>query len=72
MLFAAHLPNHLNESQLFLVGAMGKVEANNIHPRAHQIAKHRLRIGSGTERGDDLRTAWMGLSFRLDSTNGIV
>ncbi len=44
MLFAANLANHLNEGQLLFVSAVRKVQANNIHSRAHQITKHRLGI----------------------------
>ena len=35
MLFAAYFANHLDKGKLFLVRAVGEIQANNIDSRAH-------------------------------------
>ncbi len=55
--FAADLADHLDECQLFLVGAMRKVEANNVDAGANQFAKYGLGIGRRTESRNNFRTA---------------
>ena len=56
-LFAAHFADHLDERQLFLVSAVGKIQAHHIDAGADQLAKNRLGVRSGSERGDNLCAA---------------
>ena len=56
-LLAAHLADHLDQRQLLLVGAVGKVQANHIHAGANQIAEDGLGVGGGAKRGDNFCAA---------------
>jgi hypothetical protein len=56
-LLAAYLADHLDQRQLFLVRAVGEVEAHHIHAGAHQLAEDRLGVGSRPESSDNLCAA---------------
>jgi hypothetical protein len=60
-LFAAHLADHLDQRQLLLVRAVGKVEADHIDAGAHQIAEDGLGVrGRSPEWRQSLRGVAMG------------
>jgi hypothetical protein len=56
-LLVAHLADHLDQRQLFLVGAVGKVQADHIDARADQIAEDWFGVGGRSQRGDNLGAA---------------
>ena len=53
-LFTADFADHLDQGQLFFVGAMGKVEADDVDAGANQIAEDGLGVGCRPEGSDDL------------------
>ena len=56
-LFAADLADHLDEAQFFLVGAVGKVEADDVYAGTNEVPEDGLGVGGGSESGDDFCAA---------------
>ena len=59
-LLAAYLADHLDQRQLFLVGAMRKIQARHIDPRPHQVPEDALILAGGTQGSHDLGSALGG------------
>ena len=57
---AADFTNHLDHRQLLLVGAVGKVQPDDIDASADQIPEDGHGVGGRAERGDDLGAALGG------------
>ena len=56
-LFLAHLADLLDDGGLALVAAVGKIEPDDVHAGADQVANDGLGVGGGPERGDNFGAA---------------
>ena len=65
-LFPAHFANHLDQRQLFFVGSVGKIQANHIDARAHQLAENRFSIRRRPQSGNNFCAA-LNRGFDSDS-----
>jgi hypothetical protein len=59
-LLAAHRADHLDQRQFLLVGAVGKIQANDIDACANQFPEDGHCVGGWPERGNDLCAALGG------------